>query len=43
MINLCQAKEVKVVPVDFNAEFIAKIIPKVEWPALLKAAESVSK
>ncbi len=37
-----QAKEVQVTPVDFNAEFIAKIIPKVEWSALFQAAESVS-
>ena len=37
-----QARDVKVTPVDFNAEFIAKIIPKVEWSALFKAAESVS-
>ncbi|KAF7238592.1 Multifunctional methyltransferase subunit TRM112-like protein [Varanus komodoensis] len=35
-----QATEVKVKNVDFNPEFIARMIPKLEWGALVEAAES---
>lgn len=37
-----QAKDIKVSEVDFNSEFIARIIPKLDWATLWKAAESVS-
>ncbi|XP_015430614.1 PREDICTED: multifunctional methyltransferase subunit TRM112-like protein [Dufourea novaeangliae] len=36
------AKDIKVSEVDFNSEFIARIIPKLDWATLWKAAESVS-
>uniref|UniRef100_A0A8D2LK72 Multifunctional methyltransferase subunit TRM112-like protein n=1 Tax=Varanus komodoensis TaxID=61221 RepID=A0A8D2LK72_VARKO len=36
-----RATEVKVKNVDFNPEFIARMIPKLEWGALVEAAESV--
>nr|CAG4652359.1 EOG090X0LTV [Triops cancriformis] len=35
--------EVKDLEVDFNSEFVARMIPKVEWPALRQAAENVGK
>ncbi|KAF7996334.1 hypothetical protein HCN44_001966 [Aphidius gifuensis] len=35
------AKDIKVLEVDFNSEFIARIIPKLDWPTLWKAAESI--
>ncbi|KAI4476458.1 hypothetical protein M0804_013586 [Polistes exclamans] len=35
------AKDVKISEVDFNSEFIMRIIPKLDWPALWKAAESI--
>ena len=38
---MMQAKEVKVNEVDFNPEFISRMIQKVDWPALCKAAENV--
>uniref|UniRef100_A0A4W3GVZ5 Multifunctional methyltransferase subunit TRM112-like protein n=1 Tax=Callorhinchus milii TaxID=7868 RepID=A0A4W3GVZ5_CALMI len=38
---LCQATEVKVSKVDFNQEFISRMIPKVEWSALVEAATSI--
>lgn len=34
-----QANDIKVNEVDFNAEFISRIIPKVDWTTLYKAAE----
>lgn len=37
-----QATEVKVNDVDFNPEFVAKMIPKLEWSALVQAAEEVT-
>lgn len=37
-----QPREVTVNNIEFNSDFISRIIPKVEWPALYKAAESVS-
>ncbi|KZC04240.1 tRNA methyltransferase 112 like protein [Dufourea novaeangliae] len=36
------AKDIKVSEVDFNSEFIARIIPKLDWATLWKAAESVN-
>ncbi|CAM9829495.1 multifunctional methyltransferase subunit TRM112-like protein [Lampetra fluviatilis] len=35
------ATEVKVMNVDFNPEFVARMIPKLEWPALCQAADSI--
>lgn len=40
---MLQAKEVKVNEVDFNPEFISRMIQKVDWPALCKAAENVKR
>lgn len=36
-----QVSNVVVNEVDFNPEFISRMIPKVEWTALLQAAEQV--
>lgn len=36
-----QATEVRVIPVEFNPDFVARMIPKVEWAALLEAADHV--
>ncbi|XP_058875968.1 multifunctional methyltransferase subunit TRM112-like protein [Acipenser ruthenus] len=38
---LIQATEVKLNDVDFNAEFVARMIPKMEWSALVGAADSL--
>ncbi|XP_050296745.1 uncharacterized protein LOC126736439 isoform X2 [Anthonomus grandis grandis] len=35
------ASDVRVSDVDFNPDFISKLIPKVDWPALYEAARSV--
>jgi len=35
------AKEVKVSEIEFNSEFISRMIPKLDWPALFKAAENI--
>lgn len=37
-----QATEVKLNDVDFNPEFVSRMIPKLEWSALVQAAEEVS-
>lgn len=37
------ATEVKEVKVDFNKEFVSRMIPKMDWPALCGAAESLGK
>lgn len=37
-----QATEVKVNEVEFNPEFVVKMIPKLEWSALVQAAEEVN-
>ena len=37
-----QAKEIKVSEVEFNPDFISRMIQKVDWPALCKAAENVN-
>ncbi|ELW65069.1 multifunctional methyltransferase subunit TRM112-like protein [Tupaia chinensis] len=36
-----QATEVRINPVEFNPEFVARMIPKVEWAALLEAADTL--
>ncbi|XP_054426934.1 multifunctional methyltransferase subunit TRM112-like protein [Pteronotus mesoamericanus] len=36
-----QASEVRIMPVEFNPEFVARMIPKVEWAALLEAANTL--
>jgi len=44
-LSLCsnvQAAEVKLEQVNFNADFITRMIPRLEWPAVCEAAESVS-
>ncbi|XP_067831755.1 multifunctional methyltransferase subunit TRM112-like protein isoform X2 [Heptranchias perlo] len=38
---LLRASEVKINNVDFNQDFISRMIPKVEWSALVDAAESI--
>lgn len=37
-----QATEVKVNEVEFNPQFVSRMIPKLEWSALVQAAEQVS-
>ena len=37
-----QQDDIKVQEVDFNPEFIARIIPKVDWDVLCKTAEEVN-
>uniref|UniRef100_A0A8C6CP31 Multifunctional methyltransferase subunit TRM112-like protein n=1 Tax=Moschus moschiferus TaxID=68415 RepID=A0A8C6CP31_MOSMO len=36
-----QATEVRINPVEFNPDFIVRMIPKVEWAALLEAADTL--
>lgn len=36
-----QATEVRINPVEFNPDFVARMIPKVEWAALVQAANTV--
>lgn len=36
-----QARKVEVKEVDFNPEFVARMIPRIEWPALKKATTEV--
>lgn len=38
-----EVSNVVVNEVDFNPEFISRMIPKVEWTALLQAAEQVGR
>ncbi|XP_043930381.1 multifunctional methyltransferase subunit TRM112-like protein [Protopterus annectens] len=38
---LLKATELKVNNIDFNPEFVARMIPKVEWNVLVEAAESI--
>ncbi|XP_037080278.1 multifunctional methyltransferase subunit TRM112-like protein [Pollicipes pollicipes] len=40
-ISINSPEDVKVQEVDFNPEFIARIIPKVDWDVLCKTAEEV--
>ncbi|XP_012521689.1 multifunctional methyltransferase subunit TRM112-like protein isoform X2 [Monomorium pharaonis] len=35
------ARDIRVSEVDFNPEYIARIIPKLDWAVLWKAAESI--
>ncbi|XP_037269993.1 tRNA methyltransferase subunit 11-2 isoform X2 [Rhipicephalus microplus] len=35
------ASETKVTTVDFNPEFVCRMIPKLDWDALYQAAESI--
>lgn len=37
-----QPENIVVNEVDFNAEFISRMIPKLEWTALVQAAQQVS-
>lgn len=43
LVNLSspQATEVRINPVEFNPNFVARMIPKVEWAALVQAADTV--
>ncbi|TRY90130.1 hypothetical protein DNTS_031617 [Danionella cerebrum] len=36
---IIKATEVKVNELDFNAQFVSRMIPKLEWSALIQAAE----
>ena len=36
-----QAKDVKVSEVDFNPDFIARVIPRLDWPVVVKAAKEL--
>ena len=38
---LIEARDVKVSEAEFNPDFIAKIIPKVDWDALRRAADQL--
>ncbi|XP_060679551.1 multifunctional methyltransferase subunit TRM112-like protein [Hemiscyllium ocellatum] len=38
---LLTASEVKINTVDFNQDFISRMIPKMEWGVLVDAAESI--
>lgn len=41
-VSVAQATEVKVNEVEFNPQFVSRMIPKLEWGALVHAAEEVS-
>ena len=36
-----QVKDVKVSEVDFNPDFIARVIPRLDWPVVVKAAKEL--
>ncbi|EDO49514.1 predicted protein [Nematostella vectensis] len=36
-----EAQDVQVCEVDFNPEFISRMIPKLEWEALVQAAQQI--
>ncbi|XP_053576024.1 multifunctional methyltransferase subunit TRM112-like protein [Bombina bombina] len=38
---LIRAEEVKLSSVDFNRDFVARMIPKLEWGAFVEAADSL--
>ena len=38
---IIQARDVKVMEVDFRAEFISRIIPKIDWECLCRAAQDL--
>jgi multifunctional methyltransferase subunit TRM112 len=35
------AKDIKISEVDFNRDFVSRIIPKLDWSVLWRAAESI--
>ncbi|CAG9863854.1 unnamed protein product [Phyllotreta striolata] len=37
------ASDVKETEIDFNPEFVSKMIPKLDWPVLYEAADSLGK
>ena len=42
ILNMFQASDVRVVPVDFNPDFIVRMIPKLQWSVLFEAAQTVN-
>ncbi|GAB6024977.1 hypothetical protein CHUAL_010071 [Chamberlinius hualienensis] len=40
---LIKASSVKETSIDYNREYITRIIPKIDWDALYKAAETLNK
>lgn len=38
---ISQVKDLKVLEVEFNPEFVTRVIPKIDWTVLRGAAESV--
>lgn len=42
LVFFVQATEVKMNEVEFNPQFVSRMIPKLEWSVLVKAAEEVS-
>ena len=43
MVCICsQATKIEEKDVDFNPEFVARMIPKIDWDALRSAANDVS-
>ena len=38
---LIEARDVKVSEVEFNPDFISRILPKVDWDCLCRAAEQL--
>ena len=40
--NRFQASEIVSTSVEYNGDFIARMIPKLEWPAVVSAATMVS-
>ena len=43
MVCVCsQATKIEEKDVDFNPEFVARMIPKIDWDALRSAANDVS-
>jgi hypothetical protein len=38
---LIEARDVKVSEVEFNPDFISRILPKVDWESLCRAAEQL--
>jgi len=41
ILECVQATDVKVHEVDFNPEFIARLIPKLDWSAAVSAAKEL--
>ena len=38
---MLQAKDLKVSEVEFNPEFVSRVLPKLDWSALYNAADSI--